>query len=186
MKARKTIFDRSAQRPSLTEEGPRLFDCASAMEQEAAGFLEGISSGTAAITVGFTGAAENPELLAFAQGFRRRHPDISLKFRKGTFKEGRRQLLGSETDCCFGLAETFGAHDPIRAERLFRYEFCIICSFDSPLVQKDCLTPEDLAHGRFLALDESYGQGFIACFSNTLLQTTSSQQASNMCSPSSS
>lgn len=138
------------------------------MEQETAGFLEGISSGTAGITVGFTGAAENPELLAFAQGFRRRHPDISLEFRKGTFEEGRRQLLDSETDCCFGLAETFGPHDPIRAERLFRYELCIICSFDSPLVQKDCLTPEDLAHERFLALDESYGQGFHSLFLENL------------------
>jgi DNA-binding transcriptional LysR family regulator len=95
MKARKTIFDRSAQRPSLTEEGRRLFACASAMEQEAAGFLEGISSGTAGITVGFAGAAENPELFAFAQGFRRRHPDISLEFRKGTFEERRRQTSDS-------------------------------------------------------------------------------------------
>ncbi len=154
------LFDRSTQKPQLTETGRQLYATACAMQREAAAFLAEAASHPASLTIGFTGAAENPELLCFVQAFRRRHPDISLEFRKGSFEEGRRQLLAGTVDCCFGLADTFTSRDRIRCRKLFMNELCVICSFDSPFAEKQCLSPADIAHARFLALDRSYGQGF--------------------------
>lgn len=85
------LFDRSTQKPQLTETGRQLYATACAMQREAAAFLAEAASHPASLTIGFTGLRRIPSFSASC----RHSADGILIYRSSSGKEASRKGAGS-------------------------------------------------------------------------------------------
>lgn len=165
------LLNRSSYRPTPTDAGRKLYKalCAAADAiAQATDELGAPGAGRACLTIGFTGASQNQELLEFVRQWRSRHADVDVVFRKATFEGGRDLLLANEVGCCFGIASTYAGVRDVTAERLFDYELCVICSHDNPLAQRRQVEPADLVGQPFVVLAPEYGREFHRTFMDNL------------------
>lgn len=162
------LLDRGGYRPVPTEAGRRLYEGAHAINLACDELVGLLGLAGPSLTIGFTGASQNRELLDFTRQFRRDHPDVRLDFRKDTFDGCRRQLLDGSVDCSFGIENTYRDLESVRCERLFDYEICVVCSLDSPLAGRPFVTPADIRGEDFVVFKPEYGRLFYRDFMDLL------------------
>lgn len=162
------LLDRSAYRPTPTEAGRKLYKALATADDAIARATDGAGPDRSCLTIGFTGASQNQELLEFVRGWRAKHADVDVTFRKASFDGGRELLLGGEVDCCFGIGSTYSHVPGIITEKLFDYELCVICSHDNPLAKRRSVAPADIADQPFVVLAPDYGKEFHRNFMDNL------------------
>lgn len=164
------LFDRSSYRPRLTPAGRKLFEGSRDLLARAENLVGKLASAQSVLNIGFTGSAQNKELLSFAANFRHAHPDIETIFQKGSFEDGRSRLLSGALDCAFGIESTFTNAPELKVMSLHEYTICLICSHDHPLARQTSVSPRELANEPFVVLGPRYGSLFYRDFMEYLRQ----------------
>lgn len=162
------LFDRSGYRPVLTDAGRAFAGGLIAIVASGDDLIRALGAQRHELMVGFTGASQNRDLLQFMNAFRRDYPDIVISFQKDSFDGCRDHLMAGETDCCFGIVNTFRDLPNVHVEELFDYEICAICSHDNPLAALESVGPADLAGQPFVVLAPEYGRLFYHDFMDAL------------------
>ena len=151
------LFDRSGYKPVLTDVGTFFYEECLKMNERANEILNEVAKYQQKnITIGFTGAFENRQILDAIIKFRKENEGIQISINKYSFNESVLALQSGTIDISFGLESTFERYKEIKYDILHPYDICLICAHDHPFSKLDSITIDDLKHEELIVLSKTF------------------------------
>ena len=131
-----SLFDRAGYKPVLTDVGNFFYKECLKIRKHTNQVLEKVGEyQQKTISIGFTGAFENRQILEAINKFRRNNDNITISINKFNFNGCVNALMTGAIDVSFGLESTFKRYKEIKYDILHDYDICLICAHDHPFAK---------------------------------------------------
>lgn len=159
------LLDREGYRPVLTSAGELFYRESTKIQKQCQQLQDRIwKMEGQCIAVGFNGAFENRELLKAVNNFKKENKMVEISFSKYSFEDSVQNLLNENIDISFGIESSYRHFGNIQYDILFKYDICLICSFEHPFAALESVGIEQIKNEKLILFSKKFGNDYYRDF----------------------